>query len=220
VSAEAQRASAPKPLLRGWIHAVSAPVALGLGVLLIVLAHGDRAKVGATVFLLTSTLLFGLSAIYHRFYWSERATAVLRRLDHANIFLMIAGTYTPIALTALPPHTGAIMLIVVWGGALLGIGFRVFWLGAPRWLYVGLYVLLGWIAVWHAGALVHASATGFLLVLAGGVLYMAGAVFYATRRPNLVPGVFGFHELFHACTVVAFGCQWAAALLYTTRVAG
>jgi hemolysin III len=161
----------------------------------------------------TSLLLFGNSALYHRFNWGPKTFAVLKRIDHANILLLIAGTYTPIATLALPPEKGLLLLILVWSGALLGILFRVFWVDAPRWLYVALYVVLGWAAVMYIVDLMKANAAMMILVIIGGVLYTAGAVVYAVKKPNPWPGSFGFHEIFHVCTVLAFLCHWTACLL-------
>ncbi|WP_087002411.1 hemolysin III family protein [Gulosibacter sp. 10] len=209
-----------KPKLRGWIHAGTLPVAIALGVVLICLAQGTAAKWASAVFLTTSILLFGISALYHRFHWSERATALLRRLDHSNIFLLIAGTYTPMAVCALEPPKSTILLGAVWAGALIGIFFRVVWLSAPRWLYVALYIALGWVAMIFIVDLVQANVAGMVLVLVGGIAYSVGAVFYALKRPNLVPGVFGFHELFHLCTAVAFACHWVAMLLFVLDPVG
>lgn len=203
-----------KPRLRGWIHAGTLPVAILLGVLLIFIADGAAAKWSVGVFLGTSVLLFGVSALYHRFHWSERANALLRRLDHSNIFLLIAGTYTPMAVTALDPTSRNVILLIVWTGALIGIGFRLFWLSAPRWLYVLLYIGLGWTAVWFAGDLVEANLAGVILVLVGGIAYTVGAVVYALKRPDPAPGTFGFHEVFHAFTALAFACHWTAMLLF------
>ncbi|WP_223146525.1 hemolysin III family protein [Dietzia sp. ANT_WB102] len=207
----------PKPLLRGWIHAGTLPVAIALGVVLTVLADGVALTWACAVFLATSSLLFGISALYHRINWGPRAAALMRRLDHSNIFLLIAGTYTPMAVAALSPSTAAILLPLVWSGALLGILFRLFWLSAPRWLYVMLYILLGWTAVWFIGDLIHANLAGVILVVAGGLAYTGGAVVYGLKRPDPSPGVFGFHEVFHTCTVVAFACHWAAMLLFVLQ---
>lgn len=208
------------PSWRGWIHTGMFPVALAAGVLLIVLAEGPIAKAGAAVFLATSLLLFGMSAIYHRFDWSPKVKAALRRVDHANIFLLIAGTYTPVSLCALPFEKGVVLLSLVWGGALLGIAFRVLWLRAPRWSYVPLYVGLGWAAVLYLPDLLASIPVAMLLILIGGVAYTAGALVYGLKRPDLVPGVFGFHELFHACTAVAFACHWTAMLLIVFQPTG
>lgn len=202
-----------KPTWRGWIHAVTAPLAVAGGIVLIVLAEGGPAKASAAVFMASSILLFGVSAVYHRFNWSPHVKAVFRRLDHANIFVLIAGTYTPLAVSALPFHKGIVLLIAVWAGALLGIVFRVFWVHAPRWSYVPLYLGLGWAAVFYAVDLVQFNAIAMLFVLIGGLAYTAGALFYGFKRPNPWPERFGFHELFHTCTVIAFLCHWTAILL-------
>lgn len=202
-----------KPTWRGWLHAGTFPVAVVAGVVLIAFAQGAAAKWAAAVFMATSMLLFGASAIYHRFDWGPRAKGVLKRIDHANIFLLIAGTYTPIAVLALPPEKGVLLLSLVWTGALIGILFRVFWVGAPRWLYVALYLVLGWAAVMYIVDLFQANAAMMTLVIIGGLLYTAGAVIYALKRPNPWPGHFGFHEIFHVCTVLAFLCHWTACLL-------
>ena len=202
-----------KPTWRGWIHAETFPITIAAGIVLIVLAHGTVAKWASAVFMLCSMILFGISAVYHRFNWKPKTKQVFRRLDHANIFLLIAGTYTPIALLALPREKGLILLIAVWAGALLGIGFRVFWIGAPRWLYVLLYVALGWAAVMYVVDIAHANIAAMVLVIVGGLLYTVGAGVYGFKRPNPVPGIFGFHEIFHSLTVLAFLCHWTAALL-------
>ncbi|WP_454119575.1 PAQR family membrane homeostasis protein TrhA [Microbacterium lacticum] len=202
-----------KPTWRGWIHAGTFPVAIAAGIVLIVLADGAVAKWACAVFMATSVLLFGTSALYHRFDWGPRAKAVLKRVDHANIMLLIAGTYTPLATLALSPDKGTVLLIVVWTGALLGILFRVFWINAPRWLYVALYLLLGWAAIMYIVDLFVANAAMMMLVIVGGLLYTGGAVCYALKKPNPWPGRFGFHEIFHVCTVLAFLCHWTACLL-------
>ncbi|WP_244248295.1 hemolysin III family protein [Rathayibacter sp. VKM Ac-2801] len=208
-----------RPTWRGWIHAGLFPLAIVAGAVLIVVAEGTAAKWAAAVFATTSLLLFGNSALYHRFDWKPRTKMILKRIDHANIFLLIAGTYTPLAVLALPPAQGTLLLVLVWAGALLGIGFRVFWIGAPRWLYVPLYLLLGWAAVMYLGPLFEASATMMVLVLVGGLCYSAGAVIYGIKKPNPFPGVFGFHEIFHALTAVAFLCHWTAALIVSLHPA-
>ena len=202
-----------KPTWRGWIHAGTFPVAIAAGIVLIVFAQGGAAKWAAAVFMATSMLLFGNSALYHRFDWSAKVKITLKRIDHANIFLLIAGTYTPLAVLALPPGKGALLLALVWGGTVVGILFRVFWIHAPRWLYVALYLLMGWAAVMFMVDLFAANATMMVLVIIGGLLYTGGAVIYALKKPNPWPGHFGFHEIFHVCTVLAFLCHWTACLL-------
>ena len=202
-----------KPTWRGWIHAATFPIAIVCGVVLIVFAQGGAAKWAAAVFMATSLLLFGNSALYHRFDWSPKVKVVLKRIDHANILLLIAGTYTPLAVLALPPEKGSLLLVLVWSGALLGILFRVFWINAPRWLYVALYLVLGWAAVMYMADLLVANAAMMVLVIIGGLLYTGGAIVYALKKPNPWPGHFGFHEIFHVCTVLAFLCHWTACLL-------
>lgn len=202
-----------KPSWRGWIHAGTFPITIAAGIVLISLAHGPIAKWASAVFMLTSMLLFGNSALYHRINWSPKTKLILKRIDHANIFLLIAGTYTPIALLALPLDKGFILLIAVWSGALIGIAFRVFWISAPRWLYVPLYVLLGWAAVAFMGDIFAASPAAMVLVIIGGLLYTVGSVVYGFKKPNPFPGTFGFHEIFHTLTVLAFLCHWTASLL-------
>jgi hemolysin III len=202
-----------KPTWRGWIHAGTFPLAIVAGIVLLIVADGVAATWSSAVFITSSLLLFGISATYHRFHWSTRTRMLLKRFDHANIFLLIAGTYTPLSIMALPPDKGYLLLALVWAGALLGIGFRVFWISAPRWAYVPLYVLLGWAAVLYIVDLFAASPAMMTLVIVGGLAYTAGAVVYGLKRPNPVPGVFGFHEIFHTLTVVAFLCHWTGVLL-------
>lgn len=202
-----------KPTWRGWIHAGTFPVAIVLGIVLVIFAEGGAAKVSSAVFVLCSLLLFGVSAFYHRLDWSERARRVLKRLDHANIFLLIAGSYTPITVLALPQDKAILLLSLVWGGALVGIGFRVFWISAPRWLYVPLYVLLGWAAVMFIVDFFTANALMMILIIVGGLLYTVGAVIYGLKRPNPFPGKFGFHEIFHTLTLLAFLFHWTAIFL-------
>jgi len=208
-----EAAAEVKPTWRGWIHAGTFPVTIAAGIVLICLAQGAPAKWASAVFMLTSMLLFGNSALYHRFNWKPKTKVVLKRIDHANIFLLIAGTYTPLAILALPPSKGWTLLAIVWTGALIGIGFRVFWITAPRWLYVPIYLLLGWAAMMYIVDLVEANVAMMVLVCVGGVLYTIGAVVYGIKKPNPWPGVFGFHEIFHVCTVLAFMCHWTATLL-------
>jgi len=166
-----------------------------------------------------SVLLFGNSALYHRFDWKPKAKKTLKRIDHANIFLLIAGTYTPITLLALPQSQALLLIILIWGSALLGIGFRVFWISAPRWLYVPLYIAMGWAALAFVADFMSANAAMMILVLAGGLCYTVGAVVYALKKPNPWPGNFGFHEIFHALTVVAFLAHWAGVLLIALQPA-
>jgi hemolysin III len=203
----------PRPAWRGWIHLGTFPAAIALGIVLVCLAATPAAKAACAVFMATSLVLFGVSATYHRFPWGPRVKGVLQRIDHTNIFLLIAGTYTPVAICALPTTSATVLLVTMWAGALLGIAFRVFWIGAPRWLYVPLYVLLGCAALAFLPQLFAANAAMMTLELAGGAAYVLGAVVYGFKRPNPSPTLFGFHEVFHALTVVAFLAQWVGVLL-------
>jgi hemolysin III len=203
-----------KPHLRGWLHLGMVPVSVAAAILLVALAPGMPERLAALAFGITAVLLFATSATYHRGHWSPRATAILKRWDHANIFLIIAGTYTPFAVLLLPPGPARTLLTVVWAGAVAGVFFRVFWLRAPRWLYTVVYVALGWVAVFYLGPFWrNGGPLIVVLIAAGGLLYTAGAVVYALKRPDPSPRWFGFHEVFHACTVAAFASHWTAALL-------
>ncbi|WP_090712638.1 PAQR family membrane homeostasis protein TrhA [Mycetocola miduiensis] len=202
-----------KPTWRGWIHAGTFPLTIVGGIVLVSLAQGAPAKWSTAVFALSSLLLFGVSALYHRLNWSPRSKVLLKRMDHANIFLLIAGSYTPVAVLALPPEKGSLLLILVWGGAFVGIIFRMFWLHAPRWLYVFLYIAMGWAAVMYLFDIFRVNPATMTLIIVGGLFYTGGAVVYALKRPNPFPGHFGFHEIFHVCTVLAFLCHWTGILL-------
>ncbi len=212
--------AAAKPKLRGWLHAVTSPVALAAGVVLVVLAPTGPATVAAVAYAVTSVTLFTTSAIYHRGTWSPVVERRLKRLDHANIFLLIAGSYTPFALLALKDEDRVAVLSAVWGTALFGVVFRVFWVGAPRWLYVPLYIALGWAAAFVVPQLIHgAGIAAFTLIAVGGVLYTLGGLVYGLKRPNPSPRWFGFHEIFHTCTIAAFICQYIAASFVVYRAA-
>lgn len=205
---------AVKPRLRGWIHAGMTPFVVAVGIVLVVLSPTAEARWSTAVFGIATTALFSMSGVYHRGTWSARTLAVLRRLDHSNIFLVIAGTYTPLAVLLLPSPTRWILLVVVWSGALVGIGLRVFWLSAPRWLYVPIYIALGWVAVWFLPAFQRAGGPAVMwLVIAGGICYTLGAVVYALKRPNPSPRWFGFHEIFHVGTLGGYTCHAIAIFL-------
>ena len=203
-----------KPRLRGWVHAITFPIALVASIVLVAVAPPVAGKVSTAIFGLSAILLFGTSAVYHLGTWSPRTAAALRRADHSNIFLIIAGTYTPLAVLLLPQRTATTLLIIVWGGAVLGLAARIIWLGAPRWVYVPIYLALGWVAVGYMPQFwTNGSPTIVWLVAVGGLAYTVGAVIYALKRPNPVPGWFGFHEIFHLLTVVGYGCHYAAIML-------
>ncbi len=210
-----------KPRLRGWLHAVTCPLAIAAGIVLVCLAPSAKTRIGAAVFAATTVILFGTSATYHRGQWSARMEGLLKRWDHSNIYLVLAGTYTPFALTLLDRRDATELLLIVWGGALLGVLFRVLWVRAPRWLYTPIYVLLGWVAVFYFGPLMHAGGAAVITLIAvGGGLYTLGAVVYGLKRPNPSPRWFGFHEVFHACTVLAFAAHYIAASLAIYRAPG
>jgi hemolysin III len=211
---------APKPWLRGLIHAAVAPIALALGIVLTVRAPTTQAAAAAGIFAVTAVVLFTVSAVYHLGAWSPRVRAILRRIDHANILFLIAGTYTPFAVLALHGGTRLAILGVVWGGAALGAVFRVVWTSVPRWVYVPVYLGLGWAAVFVLPQLLRgAGLAALVLVAAGGVLYTLGGITYGLKRPDPWPRWFGFHEIFHACTVAAFACQYIAVSLVVYHAA-
>jgi hemolysin III len=202
-----------KPTMRGWLHAGILPIVIAGGVLLIVLGNGAAAKVAGSIFFASSFLLFGNSALYHRFNWKPKTKLILKRIDHANIFLLIAGSYTPITMLALPFSKGIWLLVAIWSMTIMGIGFRIFWIGAPRWLYVPIYIGMGWGAIVYVQDFMAANLSMMVLILAGGLAYTIGALVYGFKWPNPSKKHFGFHEIFHALTVAAFGCHWTAALL-------
>jgi hemolysin III len=209
-----------KPRLRGWLHAVTSPLALACAVVLIVLAPSWPATLAALAFGASAVAVFTTSAFYHRGRWSPRAERWLKRADHANIFLLIAGTYTPFAALALDGATRVVVLVAVWSVALLGVGFRLLWVDAPRWLYLVFYLGLGWAATLFVPQLLRgAGVAAFVLLMVGGLLYTTGGVVYGVKRPNPSPRWFGFHEVFHAFTVAAFVCQYVAASLVVYRAA-
>jgi len=194
-----------KPRLRGWLHLGAVPLSLVAGIVLVVLSPDGKARVGATVFTVASTLMFTVSAIYHTRTWGERSRDVLQRFDHANIFLLIAGTYTPFALLLLDEGDAWVLLSIVWGTAALGVAFGVLWVEAPRWLRAPVFVALGWAAVfWFPAFAANATATVLTLMLVGGGLYSVGGLVYGLQRPNPLPRWFGYHEVFHSLTVAAF----------------
>ncbi len=203
-----------KPRLRGWLHLGMAPLALAASIVLIVLAPTTLGRISSLVFGFSAVMLFATSATYHRGHWAPATSRLLKRLDHANIFLIIAGSYTPLALMLLPPDSARTLLILVWSGAIAGILFRVFWVGAPRWLYTPVYVALGWVAVLYIVPFYQAGGAAVVtLVATGGLLYTLGAVVYGLKRPNPSPTWFGFHEIFHAFTIAAFTTHYIAVSL-------
>lgn len=214
-------ADAVKPRLRGWIHAGTFPLALLGSIVLAVTAEPGANRIATIVFGISAILLFGTSAVYHLGTWSPKVAGVLRRADHSNIFLIIAGSYTPMAVYLLSESRARVLLIIVWTGAVLGLAARIIWLGAPRWVYVPIYLALGWVAVGYMPVFWQAEAgpTAVVLIAIGGLAYTLGAIVYALKRPNPSPQWFGFHEVFHVLTVFGFGFHFAA-VAYAASAAG
>lgn len=199
-----------KPRFRGVSHQIAFFVSLVAGGVLLAVAP-DQARVAVTVFALSLSWLLGVSALYHRPMWPPEMRARLKRLDHASIFLLIAGTYTPFCLLALPPAEGHTLLVAVWSAAIAGAVLFVLWPSRPRGLSSALYVALGLFALGYLRAMIAAlDSTSFVLFALGGVVYIVGAVIYALRFPNPNPAVFGYHEVFHALVVLACGMHFAA----------
>jgi hemolysin III len=204
-----------KPRLRGVLHQYAFFASLGSGTLLVLLAATGRASVAVAVYAASVTALFGVSALYHRVTWTPAARRRMRRLDHAMIFLLIAGTYTPVGLLVLHGTLATAVLAVVWGGAVAGIVLQLAWTGAPRWLGGAVYLALGWVAVVAMPQLfARLGVAGGLLLVAGGLAYSAGAAVYALRRPDPVPAVFGYHEVFHLLVVAGVAAHFLAISLF------
>jgi len=203
-----------KPRMRGWLHAYAFFVAVVAGIVICSIAAtrpGWTPLVSCLVYSVTVCGLFGTSALYHRRVWSARGYQTMRRLDHSMIFLFIAGTYTPFCLLLLSGRSAAVLLLIVWLGAVTGVAVKLVWLNAPRWVSAPLYLALGWVAVAVLPDILDRGGAAVLsLLVAGGAVYSIGAVCYALRRPNPWPTVFGHHELFHACTLVAAICHHVA----------
>lgn len=203
-----------KPKLRGILHLITTPLVLLGGLALMVVADTVLLRVGCAVWTVTAIMLFGHSAAYHRGRWTAKVEQVLRRIDHSNIAIFIAGTYTPLTLALLSGTSRVVLLSVIWGCALAEVVFRSLWLGAPRWLYVALYLVMGWAAVlWLPSFWASGGPILVLLLIAGGLFYSIGAIIYARKWPNPSPVWFGFHELFHAGTILGALCHWGAILL-------
>ncbi|MBT1172964.1 hemolysin III family protein [Bifidobacterium sp. MA2] len=201
-----------KPAMRGWIHAVASPLSLAAGIVLICLAQGAGLKWACAVFMTSSLVLFTNSACYHLGDWSPRVTDVLRRIDHVNIFLLIAGTYTPVSF-ALAPFWRNVIIISMWACTAVAIVIHVIWINAPRWLYTLVYIVFGiyglaFMALFWTSP--YAGPAVVILLCAGGACYILGAIVYALRRPDPWPKVFGFHEIFHCGTVAGYACHMVA----------
>lgn len=202
-----------KPKLRGWFHAAAFPLAILGGLALVIISPTIESRLAAAIFAITGMLLFGTSAIYHRGRWRTRARLILRRLDHANIFLITAGTYTPLAVLTLDKDQAILLLSVLWGAAILGVAFRTIFTTAPRWLFVPIYVGFGVAGVGYIPQMWVSNPAVGILVVAGGVCYIVGAVIYGIKKPNPSPKWLGFHEIFHILTIAGYGCHLAALLV-------
>ncbi len=205
----------PKPAMRGWIHLCAAPLTLAGGIVLICLAPTVGFKWACAVYMTCSLILFGNSAIYHLGDWSPKVTDVLRRIDHMNIFLLIAGTYTPVSF-ALEDHWRNVILISIWSCVAVAMVIHIIWINAPRWLYTLVYIIFGISGIAYMGLFWMSQYAGpavVSLILAGGACYIIGAIIYAKRRPDPWPSVFGFHELFHTGTVLGYACHMVAVFL-------
>ena len=210
-----QAAAIEKPRLRGVFHQWAFVLAVPLGVALGLEAEGARAQVGASVFAASVVAMFGASALYHRPTWTPRRRVWLRRLDHAGIYGLIAGTYTPVGLLVLHGAWQTVVLAIVWSGSAAAILIRLFWITAPKWIGAVVGVTLGWVGVVAMPEVVWNAGLGcMLLILAGGIAYSLGAAVYAFKRPNPYPAVFGYHEIFHLLTIVAVGLQYGAIAFY------
>ncbi len=203
-----------KPRLRGWLHLYAAIVSVVAGAALISVAsavRGDRVALPTSIYAITVTLLFGTSALYHRRGWGPTGQRVMKRLDHSMIFIFIAGTYTPFAVLTLPEAESIAVLTVVWTGAVFGVIMKNAWPQAPRWVGVPLYIALGWVAVFVLPEILHQGGVAAMVLLAvGGVFYTLGALAYGFKRPDPFPNTFGYHEVFHLCTLLAAACHYVA----------
>ena len=205
-----QELATTPPKLRGWLHLLATPLVIVASLVLFILS-GESFKLAVALYSITAIMLFSVSAVYHRVPWVPAKKKIWRRWDHANINLLIAGSYTPFAVALLDDRDRNILLAVVWTGALVGVALRVFWVGAPRWLYVANYLLLGWVAIIYTPQLYKEGGLWVLLpILIGGLLYSIGTIFYALKLPGRNAKYFGFHELFHVFVLAAWISQYLA----------
>lgn len=211
-------ANSTKPRLRGVFHELGFYAALGIGSVLVLSAHDGRARAAAIVFAVSVAACFGASALYHRPTWTPVVRARLARVDHAGVYLLIAGAYTPFAFLVMSRAWAVPVLAVVWSGAFAGILLKLFWVRAPKWLSAAIGLALGWVGAAASSQLLKLQLPGVLLVVGGGVLYTIGAIVYIRRRPDLVPGVFGYHELFHVLTLAATACLYVSIAFFVLQL--
>lgn len=206
-----------KPRMRGWLHAYAAVVSAVAGIALVAVAaslRGSAAGLSTSLYALTVVMLFAVSASYHRINWQARGQAVMRRMDHSTIFVFIAGTYTALAVNTLSRPTATAVLAVVWSGAAFGVALKVLWPHSPAWVGVPCYIGLGWVAAFVMPELLrNGGVAALVLLIIGGVAYTVGAVVYALHWPDPSPATFGFHEVFHAMTIVGALSQYIAIWL-------
>jgi hemolysin III len=216
--AETAGTAAARPLLRGVLHQVALALAIAAGVLLVAEADGGRRITAAAVFAASAATMLAVSAAYHRITWTPRARLRMRRADHAGIYVLIAGTYTPVGLLVLHGTLQTVMLGVVWTGAAAAILLKLFWVGAPKWLSAAIAIGLGWVGIAAIPQLVRADGIAPVVLIAlGGLAYTCGGIVYARRRPDPIPAVFGYHELFHALTLVGLTLQYVAIAFFIVR---
>ena len=209
---------AVKPRLRGVLHEGAFFASLLAAPLIVLSADASRSRIAAAVFAASVTTCFGVSALYHRVTWAPSMRRWMRRADHAGVYLLIAGTYTPVSLLVLDGDWGNVILAVVWSGALVAILLKFVWVDAPKWVAAAIGLALGWVAVVALPQLEdRLQVSALTLLIAGGLLYSAGAVVYARRKPDPVPAVFGYHEVFHALTIAAAACQYVAIAVFVIR---
>jgi len=207
-----------RPKLRGVLHLAAFVVGLALAPLLVAVADPGLPRAAAAVFAASVAACFGASALYHRVTWGPDARLWMRRADHAGVYLLIAGTYTPVSLLVLEGAWRPVVLTIVWAGAVAAIVLKFVWVEAPKWLAAAIGIALGWVAVVALPQLIaRLEPAALILLVAGGLAYTAGAVIYARRRPDPVPAVFGYHELFHALTIVGIACQYTAIAVFIVR---
>ena len=209
-----------KPLLRGVLHEAAFVVAIIVAPLLLLSADAGRPRLAAAVFASSVAACFGVSALYHRITWAPHVRRWMRRADHAGVYLLIAGTYTPVSLLVLDRAWGRVILVIVWAGALAAILLKFLWVDGPKWVAAAVGLALGWVAVVALPQLAdRLQPSALTLLIAGGLLYTVGAIVYARRKPDPVPAVFGYHEVFHALTIAAAACQYVAIAFFVIRPA-
>lgn len=210
--------AAVRPRLRGVLHQAAFVIAVALAPLLIVGADGGRRRLAAAVFAGSVAACFGASALYHRVTWTPRVRLWMARIDHAGVYVLIAGTYTPVCVLVLRGAWRPVVLTIVWAGAAAAIVLKFVWVAAPKWLAAATGIALGWVAVVALPQLIaRLNPAAVILLVAGGLAYTAGAVVYVRRRPDPAPAVFGYHELFHALTIVGVACQYVAIAFFIVR---